>query len=44
MAAAGELQPVVSDVLPLTDQGVAEAVRMVRERAPLGRVVLNPRR
>ena len=44
MAAAGELQPVVSDVLPLTEQGVAEAVRMVREREPFGRVVLNPRR
>lgn len=42
IAAAGELQPVVSDVLPLTEQGVAEAVRMVRERAPLGRVVLMP--
>ena len=42
MAAAGELQPVVAYVLPLTAQGVAEAVRMVRERAPLGRVVLTP--
>ena len=42
MAAAGELEPVVSQVLPLTEQGVAEAVRMVREREPLGRVVLVP--
>lgn len=42
MAATGELQPVVSDVLPLTEQGVAEAVRMVREREPVGRVVLVP--
>ena len=41
MAAVGELQPVVSDVLPLTELGVAEAVRMVRERQPLGRVALT---
>ena len=44
MAAAGQLEPVVSDVLPLTEQGVGEAVRMVREREPLGRVVLVPNR
>ncbi len=44
MAEVGELEPVVSDVLPLTEQGVAEAVRMVREWEPFGRVVLNPRR
>ena len=42
MAAAGELEPVVAQALPLTDQGLAEAVRMVREREPLGRVVLVP--
>ena len=42
MAAAGELQPAVAGVLPLTEQGVAEAVWMVREREPLGRVVLVP--
>ncbi len=42
MAAAGDLAPVVAQVLPLTEQGVAEAVRMVREREPLGRVVLLP--
>ena len=44
MAAAGQLEPVVSDVLPLTEQGVGEAVRMVRERESLGRVVLVPNR
>ena len=42
MAAAGELQPVVSEARPLTQQGVAEAVRMVRGREALGRVVLIP--
>ena len=42
LAASGELEPVISDVLPLTEEGAAEAVRMVREREPLGRVVLMP--
>ena len=42
MAAAGELEPVVADVLPLNAAGAEEAVRMVRERRPLGRVVLAP--
>ena len=42
MAAAGELQPMVSEVLPLTEQGVAEAARMVQRRVALGRVVLLP--
>ena len=42
LAAAGELQPVIAEVLPLTVPGVEEAVRMVKERAPLGRVVLTP--
>ena len=44
MAATGELEPVIADVLPLTAQGVTEAVRMVREREPLGRVALAPNR
>lgn len=44
MAAAGELEPVVAEVLPLSAQGAAEAVRMVREREPLGRLVLAPNR
>ena len=42
MAVAGELRPVAADVLPLTEHGVVEAVRMVREREPLGRLVLGP--
>ena len=42
MAAAGELEPVVADVLPLSAAGAEETVRMVRERRPLGRVVLAP--
>lgn len=42
MAAADELEPVVAETLPLTEQGVAEAVRMVRERGTLGRLVLMP--
>ena len=42
MATAGELEPVVADVLPLNAEGAEEAVRMVREREPLGRVVLRP--
>ena len=42
MAAAGALETVVSSELPLTGQGMAEAVRMVREREPLGRLVLMP--
>ncbi len=42
MAATGELQPVVAGVLPLNARGAEEAVRMVREREPLGRVVLVP--
>lgn len=42
MASAGEFRPVVSDVMPLTVNGVGEAVRMMRERGPLGRLVLTP--
>ena len=42
MAAAGQLEPVVADVLPLTAQGVEEAIRLVEKRRPLGRVVLVP--
>lgn len=42
MAAAGGLEPVVADVLPLNAEGAEETVRMVRERSPLGRVVLIP--
>ncbi len=42
MAAAGELEPVLAEILPLTTRGVQEAVRMVAERRPLGRVVLTP--
>ena len=42
MATAGELAPIISDMLPLTEQGMVEAVRRVREREPLGRVVLTP--
>ena len=42
MAAAGELEPVVANVLPLNAEGAEEAVRMVQERRPLGRVVLAP--
>ena len=42
MAAMGQLEPVVAEVLPLTAPGVQEAVRLVRERRPLGRVVLKP--
>ena len=42
MAAAGELEPVVAAGLPLNAEGAEEAVRMVRERRPLGRVVLAP--
>jgi D-arabinose 1-dehydrogenase-like Zn-dependent alcohol dehydrogenase len=42
MAESGELQPVVGGALPLTADGVGEAVRMMAERKPLGRVALTP--
>ena len=42
MAANGQIRPVVSDTLPLTPEGVGEAIRLVSERRPLGRVVLTP--
>lgn len=42
LAAAGELNPVVSQVLPLTEAGVGEAWRRVGERLVAGRVVLVP--
>ncbi len=42
MAATGELEPVVAEVLPLSAQGAADAARMVRERGLLGRLVLIP--
>ena len=42
MAAAGQIAPVVAEVLPLNAQGVQEAIRMVAERRPLGRVALRP--
>ena len=42
LAATGRIQTVVSQTLPLTPDGVLEAVRLVSERRPLGRVVLTP--
>ena len=42
MAATGQLEPVVAEILPLTAQGVAEAIQLVQERRPLGRLVLMP--
>ena len=42
LAASGRLRPVVSQTLPLTPEGVAEAFRLVSERRALGRVVLMP--
>ena len=42
LVATGRIQPVVSQTLPLTPEGVLEAVRLVSERRPLGRVVLTP--
>ena len=42
LAASGRLRPVVSQTLPLTAEGVAEAWRLVSERRALGRVVLIP--
>ena len=42
LAATSRLQPVVSQILPLTAEGAAEAWRLVTERRPLGRVVLTP--
>ena len=44
MAAAGEFEPVVAGVLPLNASSAEEAVRTVREREPLGRLVLTPNR
>ena len=40
LAATGRLQPVVSQTLPLTEDGAMEAWRLVSERRALGRVVL----
>ena len=42
LVAAGRIQPEVSQALPLTPESVLEAVRLVSERRPLGRVVLTP--
>ena len=42
LAAEGRLRPVVSQTLPLTAEGAAEAWRLVAERRPLGRVALTP--
>ena len=42
LAAAGELRPIVAQVLPLTATGVGEAWRLVGERLVAGRVVLVP--
>ena len=42
LAATGRIQPVVSQTLPLTPGDVLEAVRLVSQRQPLGRVVLTP--
>lgn len=42
LAATSRLRPVVSQTLPLTTEGAAEAWRLVAERRPLGRVVLTP--
>ena len=42
LAAAGELRPILSQVLPLTAEGVGEAWLAVAERRVAGRVVLVP--
>ena len=42
LAETGRLQPVVSQTLPLTEDGAMEAWRLVSERRALGRVVLMP--
>ena len=42
LAAAGLLHPIVSQILPLTAEGVGEAWRRVAERRAAGRVVLIP--
>ena len=42
LAASGQLRPVVSQTLPLTAEGAAEAFRLVAERKAMGRVVLMP--
>ena len=42
LAAAGPLRPVVSQTLPLTAAGAAEAWQLVAERRVTGRVVLAP--
>ena len=42
LAAAGRLRPVVSQTLPLTAEGVAEAWQSVAARRPLGRVAVTP--
>ncbi len=43
LAAAGRLRPVASETLPLTDEGVAEAWRLVATGSLLGRATLTPR-
>ena len=42
LAETGRLRPVVSQTLPLTEDGAMEAWRLVSERRALGRVVLTP--
>ena len=42
LSEAGRLRPVVSQTLPLTAEGVAEAWRLLSERRPTGRIVLTP--
>ena len=41
MAGSGQLEPVVAETLPKGVDGVTEAMRMMAERRPLGRVVLT---
>lgn len=40
MASSGRLEPVMAGTLPFSVDGVTEAMRMMEERRPLGRVVL----
>ena len=42
LAAAGELRPMVAQILPLTAAGVGEAWRLVAGRQAAGRIVLVP--
>ena len=42
LATTGRLRPMVSQKLPMTAEGAAEAWQLVAERGPLGRVVLTP--